>query len=84
MLKLECNTDVIYVPRGCTGFVQPLDVSFNAPFKAVIDRFATEHMQSNLKDYVKGNINARYRRILLTGWIGQAWKELSNSTDMIR
>ena len=52
-------------------------------FKAVIDRLATEHMQSNLEDYVKGNINAGCRRILLTGWIGQAWEELSNSTDMI-
>ena len=84
MLKQECNTDVIYVPGGCTGLVQPLDVSFNAPFKAVIDRLATKHMQSNLEDYVKGNINAGRRRILLTGWIGQAWEELSISTDMIR
>ena len=33
---------------GCTDLVQPLDVCVNKPFKAVIERLATELMQNNL------------------------------------
>lgn len=28
-----CDTEVIYIPDGCTGLVQPADVSWNEPFK---------------------------------------------------
>ena len=27
------NSDLVFVPPGCTGKVQPADVSWNAPFK---------------------------------------------------
>ena len=32
----EMNTTPIYVPAGTTGLIQPIDVCFNAPFKAAI------------------------------------------------
>ena len=34
----ECNTSIVLVPPGCTSLVQPLDVTFNKEFKAVIER----------------------------------------------
>ena len=71
----QCSTTPVYVPAGTTGLVQPVDVVFNAPFKAAVDRLATAHVQENLQDYVRGSIPAGERRVLFTKWIGQAWKK---------
>ena len=30
------RTTILAIPRGCIGFVQPLDVSINKPLKALI------------------------------------------------
>ena len=30
------QTDIIYVPAGCTPIAQPADVSWNAPFKNLL------------------------------------------------
>ena len=36
--------------------VQPVDVVFNALFKAAIDKMATAHLQENLDDYMQEKI----------------------------
>ena len=54
ILEKECNTEVTFVPGGCTSLVQPIDVAFNKPFKSVVDRLVTAHMQENLDAYVTG------------------------------
>jgi len=63
--------------------VQPVDVVFNKPFQAAIEKMTTIHPQENLNDYVTGKISASKRRILFTKWVGQAWEELSANKDMI-
>jgi hypothetical protein len=62
--------------------LQPIDVSFNAPFKAAVDRLATNHVQEHLQDYVRGSIPAGERRVLFIKWIGQAWQEVSANKEM--
>ena len=52
--------------RECGSIVQPLDVSFNAPFKKRVESAATQHMQDNLDAYLNGKITAGERRVLLT------------------
>ena len=79
----QCNTTPVYVPAGTTGLVQPVDVVFNAPFKAAVDRLATTHVQENLQDYVRGSIPAGEQRVLFTKWIGQAWEEVSAKKEMV-
>ena len=79
----SCNTFPIFVPPGTTSLVQPLDVTFNKPFKAEVDKLANEHMQQNLESYVRGEINASERRILFTKWVGEAWERLSAKKEMI-
>ena len=83
VLEGECNTSITYVPGGCTSLVQPVDVSFNKPFKSAVERQATQHMQENLDSYVHGRINASARRVLFTKWVGQAWEEVSADKEMI-
>ena len=73
------STTTVYVPPGCTSIVQPLDVSVNAPFKAIVSRLANDHCAQNLSAYVQGE-----RRVLLTKWVGQAWEEVSANKQMIQ
>ena len=82
-LLKECHTTPIFVPAGCTSIVQPLDVSFNAPFKKKVESAALQHMQDNLDEYLNGKITAGERRILLTKWVGEAWEELAKNQEMI-
>ena len=35
---LESNSDILPIPAGCTSKCQPMDVSLNKPFKAVLRR----------------------------------------------
>ncbi len=67
------------VPPGCTSLVQPLDVSFNAEFKSLIDKLQTEHMHDKLDDYVSNSFTASARRVLITKWVGEAWEKVSQN-----
>ena len=77
VLEKECKITPIFVPAGCTSIVQPLDVSFNAPFKRSVESAVMQHIQENLEGYLNGKFTAGERRILFTKWVGQAWEELS-------
>ena len=83
ILEAECNTTITYVPGGCTSLVQPVDVSFNKPFKSAVERQASQHMQDNLDSYVFGHFNAHAGGVLLTKWVGQAWEEVSAYKELI-
>ena len=83
LLRESCKTEPVFVPAGTTSLVQPVDVVFNAPFKAAIDTMANNHLQENLDDYVRGKISASERKILFTKWVGQAWEDISAKKDMI-
>ena len=61
-----------------------MDVVFNAPFKAAVDKLATDRLHSNVEAYLRGEINASQRCILLTKWIGQAWEEVSSNKEMVQ
>lgn len=78
-LLSECHTTPIFVPACCTSIVQPLDVSFNAPFKKKVESAALQHIQDNLDGYLNGKFTAGERRILLTKWVGEAWEDLAKN-----
>ena len=47
LLKETCKTNLVMVPPATTSLVRPVDVVFNAPFKAAIDTMATAHLQEH-------------------------------------
>lgn len=82
ILKNESNITPVFVPAGATGIIQPLDVSYNAPFKKKVEEAALKHMNDHLDDYLHGKFTAGQRRVLITQWVGDAWEELSKDTNI--
>jgi hypothetical protein len=78
-LYKKLNTTVAMIPGGCTSMLQPLDVCINKPFKDRVKRLATEHYNRNIEQWSAHKdffYSASQRRILITKWVGQAWREL--------
>lgn len=72
---LSCDrpdVDVKFVPRHCTGLIQPLDVSVIRAFKHRVRELMNNH------DYE----NEEVTRNVLSNWIKQAWQAVP--ADLIR
>ena len=78
------NTELVNVLPGCTSRVQPLDVSFNKPFKDVVKQQFDKHLKENLQRYTEGKISTSEKRVLATKWVGKAWTEVGFNRDILR
>jgi len=64
------------IPGGCTGYIQPLDVSLNKPLKALIKEEHDDHFDQHMDEWQAGKFSVGDRRVLLTYWVAKAWKRL--------
>ena len=85
VLSTLCSHDIVpsLIPPGCTGLVQPLDVSVNKPFKCLLPDILDELLDDfepknnlNLLEIPRANSPAiAERRILVTQAVGLAWDQ---------
>jgi hypothetical protein len=68
--KLNCTTS--YIPGGCTGFVQVLDISLNKTLKAFVAQAAEDYADKYAREYEEGRFTTSNRRVLLTKWVAEA------------
>ena len=72
----DLNVIPSFVPAGCTGYVQVLDVAINKPLENRIKQQANLHYKHNFEEWKAGKYSVSDRRVMLTKWVGQAWEEL--------
>jgi len=75
------------IPPGCTGLVQPLDISVNKPFKSILrdilddllNDYEVRH-QLDLRELNRSDSSAiGERQILVTHAVAQAWEQFTSS-----
>ncbi|KAG0415830.1 hypothetical protein HPB47_006998 [Ixodes persulcatus] len=74
----ECDTDIVYVPAGCTSLLQPADVFWNKPFKANLRR-TWEAFKRKGEKTLKGNLRKPSRQDVLD-FVAEAWAAVPEET----
>jgi hypothetical protein len=72
----DLGCKVVHIPGGCTGLVQPLDVSYNKPFKTCIHAAWEEYM---INDMRKNSTIPSPSREEVSHWILEAYWALEGS-----
>lgn len=76
VLKTMANLHItpVYVPEGCTGYVQPMDTVLNKLLKDKIPHFLDNYLQHTNVTLNGDKVGAR--RVAVTHAVGQAWEWL--------
>ncbi|KAH7958586.1 hypothetical protein HPB49_003072 [Dermacentor silvarum] len=74
----EYDTDVLYVPAGCTSILQPADVYWNKPFKSTLRRLWEQYMREEERT-PKGNLKKPSRQHVLD-FVAEAWAAVPDET----
>ena len=75
-LAESMDTNICYVPEGCTGIAQPMDVSNNAPFKKAFQEQRIQCRRTPAARKPDGRIMIQ----LVINWLSQEWESISTET----
>lgn len=77
VVNRQTRSDIVVIPGGLTGLVQPADVSWNKPFKAAYKDLYNEWIANGEKSYTAaGNVRAP-EKLLCLRWVKKAWEQVS-------
>jgi len=68
----KLNTNISIIPRGCTSYVQVLDVTVNKIIKQYLEEAEDLWINKHFDEWKAEKFNIRDRRVLLTKWVGDA------------
>ena len=81
--RKEGNASVYLLPENHTDKVQPIDAGIGKLFKTKVGEAMEKWLEQDENlDLWHDKIGAKDRRILMTKWAGEAWKELSKDMDL--
>ena len=72
----DLGCKVVHIPGSCTGLVQPLDVSYNKPFKTRICKAWEEYMINHMR---KNGTTTSPSCEEVSHWISEAYWSLEGS-----
>jgi hypothetical protein len=72
----KLNVTLSLIPRGCTGYVQVLDVLINKLIKAYIEEYEDLWIKENFEVWELGKWSVSDRRVLLTHWVFKAFERV--------
>ena len=84
-LLVAANSEVAFIPGGCTSKLQPLDVSLNKPFKVECRKSFSSFCRSqltNMSDPTDRLKRASKQQVLQ--WVEAAQKHLSERPEMVK
>ena len=88
----ENNIEFIYVPAGCTGELQPLDVSVNDDFKQKIKDGFNQWYSTQISDQLDSNVDLSKIKVDLriselkpahARWVVDAFRYLQSSPQIV-
>uniref|UniRef100_A0A2L2YHJ1 POGO family transposase, putative n=1 Tax=Parasteatoda tepidariorum TaxID=114398 RepID=A0A2L2YHJ1_PARTP len=74
----DLDTDLVLIPAGCTGLLQPADVSWMAPFKSALRREWAVFIRNKQKT-LAGNLKRPTRQDVI-GFVSAAWEAVTEET----
>ena len=84
----KSRTFPLYPQPNCTDLVAPIDHHVGARLKQRMKKFYGEALEQNWDTWREAENNdslcAKRRRMLMAGWLEQAWNELREDSDFIR
>jgi hypothetical protein len=70
------NTDLVIIPSGMTGQLEPLDVSFNKPFRHLLCKHCNAWLDKDNHILTPSGKIKRASASIIVEWISKAWKEV--------
>ena len=72
------DTDVVFVPGGCTPIAQPADVAWNLPFKAALRKEWKAWREQDIRT-AQNNLKMATRQDVIN-WVSKAWRAVGEET----
>ena len=83
---------LLYISPGCTAWLQPLDISFNGPFKRILRNECAMWLASEMQEQIKVvgdptkvqlNVKMSYLKPRFVNWVANALKKMGMEKETI-
>ena len=86
---LESSTDTLTIPTGCTSKCQPMDVSLNKPFKAILRKCWIKYVADVVETFPERNTDSSFKLPLPTrqhmlNWVKEGFDYLLERQEMVK